>query len=139
APRSLNWLDIKCRNAICAQFDDLRSQGRDRRSNDSLGMGTDRIAIGIVRWNFVLPAVRYPKSRMKGGDRGQAGPCRRRSVVAMLEGNELILLRRTLGMIIVPNKSDRAVDGIGATQREVNMVQIARRQFGQPGGQPDGR
>jgi hypothetical protein len=25
----------------------LRSQGRDRRSNDSLGMGTDRIAIGI--------------------------------------------------------------------------------------------
>ena len=60
-------------------------------------------------------------------------------MVAMLDGNELILLRRTLGMIIVPNKSDRAVDGIGATQREVNMVQIARRQFGQPGGQPDGR
>jgi hypothetical protein len=35
-------------------------------------------------------------------------------MVAILDGNELILLGRALGMIIVSDKSDRAVDGIGA-------------------------
>ena len=57
----------------------------------------------------------------------------------MLDGNELVLLRRTLGMIVVPNEPDRAVDGIGAAQGEVDMVQIARGQFSQSGGETNGR
>ena len=57
----------------------------------------------------------------------------------MLHRDELVLLRHTLGVIVVPNEPDRAVDRIGATEREIDMVQIAGRQFGQPGGETNGR
>ena len=51
-------------------------------------------------------------------------------MVAVFDRNELVFLRRTLGMIVVADEPDRAVDRIGAAEREVDMVEIARRQLG---------
>ena len=139
ASRPLDGLGIEGGNAVSAQFRDLRPQGGDRRVDDRLRVGAGRIAIGIVRRNLVLPIVGHSETGVKDPYRGKSGSRRRGPMVAIFDRDELVLLRCRLGVIVVADEPDRAVDGVGAAEREVDMVEVARRQFGQPGGQTNGR
>jgi hypothetical protein len=69
--RTLDGFGVEGRNAARAEFRDFGPQGRDRCIDDRLRVGTNRIAIGVVRRNFVLPVVWHAETRMESRDRGQ--------------------------------------------------------------------
>ncbi|MCY1232722.1 hypothetical protein D9M72_452310 [compost metagenome] len=58
-------------------------------------------------------------------------------MIALLHRNELIALRLAAGIPIIADEADRAVDGVGAAEREIDVVEIARRALGEFRGEAD--
>ncbi len=71
----------------------LGAQGGDGGPDDGSRIGSDRIAVGIVRWNLVLPVVGHAEAGMEYGQGGEAGACDGGAVIALLDRDELRLLR----------------------------------------------
>ncbi len=69
----------------------------------------------------------------------QAGAGHRGAVVAIVATDEDVLARLVLHCPEVPHQPQDGVVGLGAGVDEEGMVDVARRQFGQLGGQLDGR
>ena len=90
-----------------------------------------------MRRNLVLPRIRHAKAVVEPRQRRQARAHRGGPVIALFDRNELIPLGLALGMPVIADKTDRAVDGVRPAKGEIDVVQIARAAFGQFSGQPD--
>jgi len=87
----------------------------------------------------VLPVIGHAEAGMEGGQGGETGADGRGAVIALLERDELVLLRLAAGLLVIADEADRAVDRVGAAKREVDAVEVARRTLGEFGRQPDRR
>jgi hypothetical protein len=85
----------------------------------------------------VLPIKGKAEPCMERGKRSQPGTDGRRAMVALLQGNELVLLRCSLCMILIPDEADRAVHCIGAAKSKVNMIEVTGSSLRQFCRQPD--
>ena len=140
AARTLDRLGVEGGDALrSAERGDLGAQRGGRGGDDRLRVGPDRVAVGVVRRDLVLPVVGHAEAGVEDRQRGEAGADRRRAVIALLERDELVLLRLAAGVPVVADEADRAVDRVRAAEGEVDVVEIARRQLGEPGGEADRR
>ena len=92
-----------------------------------------------MRRNLVLPRIRHAKAVVEPRQRRQARAHRGGPVIALFDRDELIALGLALGMPVIADKSERAVDRVRPAKGEIDVVQIARAAFGQCCGQTDGR
>lgn len=60
-------------------------------------------------------------------------------MIALFDGDELVFPGSSARIPIVADEADRAVDGIRAAEREINVVEVSWRAIGEFRGQPDCR
>jgi hypothetical protein len=139
AARALHRLAEECGYAFGAKRFDLRTQCGDRRVDHRLRIVAHLAAIQIRRRNVMLVRQRHIEVLMKRAQCGQARAHRRRTVIAALQRNELLLLRAARRVVVVRDVADCGIHRIRAAQREVHVTQRVRRQFDELFGEPDGR
>lgn len=92
-----------------------------------------------MRRDFMLPVVRHAETGMEGGQGGEARAGGGGAVITLFDGNELVALRLALGVPVIADEANGAIDRIGTAKGEINVVEIAWRAVRKFRGQPDRR
>ena len=72
----------------------------------------------------MLPIEGKAETGMEGRQRGQTRAHGGRAVIALFDGDELVLVRLAAGIPVIADEANRAVDGIGAAKREIDVVEV---------------
>ena len=138
AARALNGFPDEGRHAVSAQFQDLRLQLAGAGQAEILGRHVAALVEPIGLVDVFDPRNGQAALRVHPRHAAQAAAAHGRAVIAVLAADDHRFFRLALQRPVMAHHADVGVICLGPGPGEEHMVQIPRRQFGDPRGQGDG-